>query len=299
MAAALKKDHEHDGRELVRILLGAGADPAAQDAQHFRTALHTAAVANDVELVKIILDAGVDANIRNVHNTIPLHVALARGAKLCVGLLLSAGANCNLQDDEGDNAFHIAAEAAKMIRENIEWIFVMLRYPNAAIEVRNHRYEVGDWVKFKRSVKTPTLGWQGARHKSVGFVQNVQDRDNLIVSFCSGEAHVLADEIAAPLVLSSSYHAFGCVWLTGMDGVVNHVIALELFFVCDDDSGILRVGFPGASRGWKADPAEMERVEEFKVGDWVESPLSDNCKTWVGSCNSWEHWDCILYQTRQ
>lgn len=39
--------------------------------------------------------------------------------------------------------------------------------------------------------------------------------------------------------------------------------------LCVDDDGILRVGFPGASRGWKADPAEMERVEEFKVGDWV------------------------------
>ena len=48
-------------------------------------------------LEQIILDAGVDVNIRNVHNTIPLHVALARGAKSCVGLLLSAGANCNLQ----------------------------------------------------------------------------------------------------------------------------------------------------------------------------------------------------------
>lgn len=47
--------------------------------------------------VQIILDVGVDVNIRNVHNTIPLHVALARGAKSCVGLLLSAGANCNLQ----------------------------------------------------------------------------------------------------------------------------------------------------------------------------------------------------------
>lgn len=40
--------------------------------------------------------------------------------------------------------------------------------------------------------------------------------------------------------------------------------------LCVDDDGILRVGFPGASRGWKADPAEMERVEEFKVGDWVQ-----------------------------
>lgn len=46
---------------------------------------------------QIFLDAGVDVNLRNMHNTIPLHVALARGAKLCVGLLLSAGANCNIQ----------------------------------------------------------------------------------------------------------------------------------------------------------------------------------------------------------
>lgn len=41
-----------EGRELVRILLAAGADPTAQDAQN-RTALHIAAMANDVELVKV------------------------------------------------------------------------------------------------------------------------------------------------------------------------------------------------------------------------------------------------------
>ncbi|XP_055960808.1 E3 ubiquitin-protein ligase KEG-like [Mercurialis annua] len=52
MAAAVKKDHEIDGRELVRMLLAAGADPTAKDAQHGRTALHTAAMANDVDLVK-------------------------------------------------------------------------------------------------------------------------------------------------------------------------------------------------------------------------------------------------------
>lgn len=42
-----------EGRELVQTLLAAGADPTAQDAQHGRTALHTAAMANDVELVKV------------------------------------------------------------------------------------------------------------------------------------------------------------------------------------------------------------------------------------------------------
>lgn len=43
------------------------------------------------------------------------------------------------QDDEGDNAFHIAADAARMIRENLVWLIVMLRNPDAAVEVRNHR----------------------------------------------------------------------------------------------------------------------------------------------------------------
>lgn len=42
-----------EGRELVKILLAAGADPTAQDAQHKRTALHTAVMVNDVDLVKV------------------------------------------------------------------------------------------------------------------------------------------------------------------------------------------------------------------------------------------------------
>ncbi|XVE68353.1 hypothetical protein DITRI_Ditri09bG0061400 [Diplodiscus trichospermus] len=320
MAAALKKDHEIEGRELVRLLLAAGADPTAQDAQHGRTVLHTAAMANDVELVKIILDAGVDVNIRNVHDTTPLHVALARGATSCVGLLLDAGADCNLQGDEGDNAFHIAADTAKMIRENLGWLIVMLRNPDAAVEVRNHSgktlrdfletlprewisedlmdaltnrgvhlspttFEVGDWVKFQRRITSPTYGWQGARHKSVGFVQNVVDRDNLIVSFCSGEARVLVNEVVKVIPLDRGQHVklradveeprFG--WRGQSRDSIGTVL-------CVDDDGILRVGFPGASRGWKADPAEMERVEEFKVGDWVRiRPTLTTAKHGLGS----------------
>lgn len=320
MAASIKKDRETEGRELVRILLSAGADPTAQDPQHGRTALHTAAMANDDELVKIILGAGVDVNIRNVQNTIPLHVALARGAKSCVGLLLSAGADCNLQDDEGDNAFHIAADQAKMIRENLEWLIVMLRNPDAAVEVRNHSgktlrdflealprewisedlmealtnrgvhlsptiYQVLDWVKFKRRITTPTYGWQGAKHKSVGFVQSVVDRDNLIVSFCSGEARVSANEVVKIMPLDRGQHVklkddieeprFG--WRGQSRDSIGTVL-------CVDDDGILRVGFPGASRGWKADPAEMERVEEFKVGDWVRiRPTLTTAKHGLGS----------------
>lgn len=47
-----------EGRELVRILLAAGADSRAQD-PHFRTVLHTAAMINDAELVKVIFSVEI------------------------------------------------------------------------------------------------------------------------------------------------------------------------------------------------------------------------------------------------
>lgn len=65
---------------------------------------------------------------------------------------------------------------------------------------------MGDWVKFKRSVRNPTYGWQGANHKSVGFVQGVPDKENLIVSFCSGEARVLASEVLKVIPLDRGQH---------------------------------------------------------------------------------------------
>ncbi|CAI9280841.1 unnamed protein product [Lactuca saligna] len=41
--------------------------------------------------MEVIPYAGVDVNIRNVQKTIPLHVAVARGSKSCVRMLLSTG----------------------------------------------------------------------------------------------------------------------------------------------------------------------------------------------------------------
>ncbi|KAF7824239.1 E3 ubiquitin-protein ligase KEG-like [Senna tora] len=43
------------------------------------------------------------------------------------------------EDDEGDNAFHKAAKTARMKLENLDWLIVMLRNPEADVEVRNHR----------------------------------------------------------------------------------------------------------------------------------------------------------------
>ncbi|KAL0657632.1 hypothetical protein Bca4012_078217 [Brassica carinata] len=46
--------------------------------------------------------------------------------------------------------------------------------------------------------------------------------------------------------------------------------------LCVDKDEILRVGFPGSSRGLKADPSKLERVEELKIGDWVRVKVPDS-----------------------
>ncbi|KAG4947327.1 hypothetical protein JHK87_043334 [Glycine soja] len=192
MAAASKKDHE-SGERIGANFACCGADPYAQHSQHGWTALRTAVMTDDVELVKVILAAGVDVNIRNVHNGIPLHIALARGAKSCVELLLCIGADCNLQDGDGNTALHIAARTAKMIRENLDWLIVCLgilmligKTLGDILDVLPREwisedlmealmkkgvclspaiFEVGDWVKFRKTSMTPTNGWEGDRQK--------------------------------------------------------------------------------------------------------------------------------------
>jgi E3 ubiquitin-protein ligase KEG len=65
---------------------------------------------------------------------------------------------------------------------------------------------VGDWVKFRRSITVPTYGWQGANQRSVGFVQAVLDHDTLLISFCSGEARVLLNEVIKIIPLNRGQH---------------------------------------------------------------------------------------------
>lgn len=65
----------------------------------------------------------------------------------------------------------------------------------------DYRFEVGDWVKFKRGMKNPTYGWQDAKRGSIGFVRSIPDNSNLLVSFCTGVAHVAASEVVKVIPL--------------------------------------------------------------------------------------------------
>jgi len=98
-------------RAIVEFLLTNGADvkTAARNAQKV-TALHGAVARRDVEIVKMLLEAGADANARQESGFVPLHVAASNGNAALVELLLKHGARADAKTDDGKTAGEMAAE---------------------------------------------------------------------------------------------------------------------------------------------------------------------------------------------
>jgi ankyrin repeat protein len=106
--------------EIVRILLGAGADIQDVDLANRNTALHVAADFGRSQIAEILIESGAPVNTGNIRLTTPLHYAcLARQANLAgaseadsiatVRALLEAGADPNLADGRHNLPLHYAA----------------------------------------------------------------------------------------------------------------------------------------------------------------------------------------------
>src|SRR6266404_4513054 len=98
-------------RAIVEFLLKNGADVSlsARNAQKV-TALHGAVARRDVEIVKMLLEAGADPNARQERGFAPLHDAAANGNAALVELLLKHGALADAKTDDGKNPADMAAE---------------------------------------------------------------------------------------------------------------------------------------------------------------------------------------------
>jgi hypothetical protein len=115
----------------VRNLLAAGADVNALDKAVDTTALAAAVSDGKTELVRLLVYAGADPNVRNGSRQTALMGLDDDATAEIVNLLVAAGAKVNLKDEDGDSALHVAAAASgsEVVRALIE--------AGARVEARN------------------------------------------------------------------------------------------------------------------------------------------------------------------
>ncbi|PKX95144.1 ankyrin repeat protein [Aspergillus novofumigatus IBT 16806] len=102
--------------DAARILLEAGADPTIQtETGEGETILQQAIKGSHIKVVQLLLDAGVDVNVRDSHNGLDAMLTAASwGADDCIRLLQRAGADVFAVDYHGRNGLHLAARAGRL-----------------------------------------------------------------------------------------------------------------------------------------------------------------------------------------
>lgn len=127
--AALKSSIQHNHMEILRILLRAGTDPNIRG-EHV-PALHVAAVNDNVEAAAILLEHGAEINIRDaVNNDTALMYGVRDGKLKVAEYLLTRGADPNITDKQGFAPLHVA-----VARNDIELVKRLLSH-GAAINAR-------------------------------------------------------------------------------------------------------------------------------------------------------------------
>jgi ankyrin repeat protein len=99
--------------EVLKILLERGADVAAPARNKLAvTALHSAVATDaapvDLEIVRMLLDAGAPVNVPHLGGGTPLHTAAFTGDLRVIRMLLDRGADPMLKLDDGKTAVDVA-----------------------------------------------------------------------------------------------------------------------------------------------------------------------------------------------
>ncbi|TRY93170.1 hypothetical protein DNTS_012857 [Danionella cerebrum] len=99
--------------ELVKMLISAGADAQIRDKEE-NMCLHWAAFSGSDEIAQLLLDNRSDMHTVNVHGDSPLHIAVRQNQLDCVMLFLSRGADVNLKNRDGETPLECCSMNSKM-----------------------------------------------------------------------------------------------------------------------------------------------------------------------------------------
>lgn len=99
--------------EGVKLLVENGADANLRD-KYGRCPLHLACENKESDLhhdcVAYLLGKGADASVQDVHGRTPLHIAAKEGCARCIELLLQHGAIADVRNSAGDTPLHLSAQ---------------------------------------------------------------------------------------------------------------------------------------------------------------------------------------------
>ncbi|WP_160913666.1 ankyrin repeat domain-containing protein [Halobacillus litoralis] len=136
-----------DNREVAALLLDKIADIHKIDSEGFSLLHHVAAISRDKELLQYLIYRGADVNQRNSYRETPLMLCLfslelehENDFLACTEVLLNAGADVNLQDNDGNSVLMTAFKYKDYIIDGNEVIIdymKMLVKHGANVNLRN------------------------------------------------------------------------------------------------------------------------------------------------------------------
>jgi len=95
--------------DLSRYLIKAGADINQPSLNDFKVApIHSACAGNHMEIVRLLVDHGVDVNASQMSGVTPLHTAAHLGSVDLANVLLAAGADVRATTEKGETPKDLA-----------------------------------------------------------------------------------------------------------------------------------------------------------------------------------------------
>ena len=100
--------------ERIRNLVRKDPELLKRKPYRFSTLMHAACELNRPDIVKVLIDSGVDINITNLHGQTPLHIAAFKGNAKVVKVLLKNKSNPKARDYKGKTPLHYAAQSGSL-----------------------------------------------------------------------------------------------------------------------------------------------------------------------------------------